>query len=115
MTIDLSKQRVFIRPGCTDLRKAAGGLAGIVEQQMRGELFSGDIYLFCNKPRTLLKALWWDRSGFWLCQKRLEQDKYPWPREQSQARELSAEEFWMLLDGIDFFGAHKTLYYKKVS
>ena len=115
MTIDLSKQRVFIRPGSTDLRKAVNGLAVIIEQQMHGQVFSGDIYLFCNKPRTLLKALWWDKSGFWLSQKRLEQEKHPWPQEQSQVRELTAEQLSMLLAGIDFFKAHKALYYKKVS
>ena len=115
MTIDISKVRIFIRPGHTDLRKAINGLAVIVEQQMEGEPFSGNVYLFCNKGKKLLKALWWDRNGFWLSQKRLEQDKFPWPETAEEARELSAEELSMLLKGIDFFKAHKTLYYKKVS
>ena len=115
MRIDLSKARVFIRPGYTDLRKAVNGLAVIIEQQMEGEVFSGNVYLFCNKDRKLLKALWWDRNGFWLSQKRLEQDKFPWPLTKEAVQELSAEQLTMLLDGIDFFKAHKTLYYKKVS
>jgi len=115
MTIDLNKVRIFIRPGITDLRKAVNGLTGIIEQQMEGEVFSGNIYLFCNKERRLLKALWWDRNGFWLSQKRLEKDKYPWPNTSEAVKELSSEELQMLLQGIDFFKAHKTLYYKKVS
>jgi len=36
-----------------------------------------DVYLFCNRGRKLLKALWWDRNGFRLSQKRLEKDKFP--------------------------------------
>ena len=115
MNIDISKVRIFIRPGSTDLRKAVNGLAVIIEQQMKGEVFSGDVYLFCNKQRKLLKALWWDKTGFWLCQKRLEQAKYPWPKTIEAVRELNKEQLIMLLDGIDFFNAHKTLYYKKVS
>jgi transposase len=115
MTLDMSKARIFIRPGSTDLRKAANGLTAMIEQQMAGEPFSGNVYLFCNHERRLLKAVWWDRNGFWLSQKRLELDKFPWPLTEEEAREISAEELTMLLSGIDFFKAHKKLYYKKVS
>jgi len=115
MNIDLNAVRIFLRPGKTDLRKAVNGLAGIIEQQMAGEPLSGNLYLFCNKERKLLKALWWDKTGFWLNQKRLEKDRYPWPDTSEAARELSKEEVQMLLAGIDFFKAHKTLHYKKVS
>jgi len=115
MTIDLNQVRIFIRPGKTDLRKAVNGLAGIIEQQMAGEVFSGNVYLFCNKDRKLLKGVWWDRNGFWLSQKRLEKDRFPWPQTNEAVQELSSEEVTMLLAGIDFFKAHKTLYYKHVS
>jgi transposase len=115
MILDLSTVRIFIRPGYTDLRKAVNGLAGIIEQQMAGEVFSGNVYLFCNRERKLLKALWWDKTGFWLSQKRLEKEKYPWPETGEAARELSVEELHMLLTGIDFFKAHKPVYYKNVS
>jgi len=71
MTFDISKARIFIRPGYTDLRKAVNGLSAMAEQQMAGEPFSGNIYLFCNRGRKLLKALWWDRNGFWLSHRTL--------------------------------------------
>ena len=115
MNIDINNVRIFIRPGYTDLRKAVNGLSVIVERQMTGEPFSGNIYLFCSRDRKLIKALWWDRTGFWLSQKRLEQDKYPWPQTNEAVQELNGEQLLMLLQGIDFFKAHKTLYYKKVS
>jgi transposase len=115
MTVDINRVRIFIRPGYTDLRKAANGLSVLVEQEMEGEPFSGNVYVFCNRERKLLKALWWDRNGFWLSQKRLEKDRFPWPEDREEARELSGEELKMLLRGIDFFRAHKDLYYKKTS
>jgi transposase len=115
MTIDFSKVRIFIRPGYTDLRKAVNGLSVIVEQEMSGEPFSGNVYLFCNLERKLIKAVWWDKTGFWLSQKRLEKEKYPWPETMEAVKELSSEELSMLLKGIDFFSAHKPLYYKNVS
>jgi transposase len=115
MTIDLQKIRIFIRPGNTDLRKAANGLTVIVEKQMTEEPFSGNVYLFCNRGRKLLKAVWWDRNGFWLSQKRLEKDRFPWPETSEAVQELSSEQITMLLQGIDFFKAHKTLCYKKTT
>ena len=115
MIFDLSKVRIFIRPGITDLRKAVNGLSAIVQEEMKHDPFSGSVYLFCNHERKLLKAIYWDRTGFWLSQKRLEKDKFPWPQDQDEAREITPEELQMLLAGIDFFKAHKEIYYKKVS
>ena len=115
MMLDLTKAKIYIRPGHTDLRKAVNGLTGIIAGQMNGEVFSGNVYLFCNRERKLLKAIYWDKTGFWLCQKRLEKDKYPWPQTSEEVQELGSEELVMLLSGIDFFKAHKELFYKKVS
>jgi transposase len=115
MIFDINKTRIFIRPGSTDLRKAVNGLAVIVEEHMSGEPFSGNVYLFCNRGRKLLKAIWWDKNGFWLSQKRLENDKYPWPQTNEEVCELTSEELAMLIRGIDFFKAHKPLNYKNVS
>ena len=114
MIFDLSKVKVFIRPGHTDLRKATNGLTVIVQEGMGQDPFSGSVYMFCNRDRTLLKAVYWDKSGFWLSQKRLEKEKFPWPGTAEAARELNVEELKMLLAGIDFFKAHKTLNYKNV-
>ena len=115
MTVDLSKVRIFIRPGSTDLRKAVHGLTALVQGNMRQDPFSGSVYLFCNRGRKLLKAVWWDRTGFWLAQKRLEKDKFPWPEYAEEVEELNGEQLEMLLTGIDFWKAHKPLQYQRVS
>jgi len=115
MIFDLNTLKIYLRPGTTDLRKAVSGLSVIVQENMKQDPFSGSVYLFCSRDRKLLKAVYWDKTGFWLSQKRLEKDKYPWPQNEEATRELTAEELQMLLTGIDFFKAHKELYYKKVS
>jgi transposase len=63
MTVDLSTARIFIRPGPTDLRKAVNGLTALVQEQMKGDPFSGSVYVFRDKGRKLLKAVWWDKKG----------------------------------------------------
>jgi transposase len=115
MTVDLSKVRTFIRPGFTDMRKAVNGLTSIIQEKMEQNPLNGSVYIFCNRERKLLKAIWWDRTGFWLCQKRLEKDRFPWPNDEKEAEELTAEQVTMLLSGIDFFKAHKAIMYQKVS
>jgi transposase len=115
MTVDLSAVKINIRPGHTDLRKAARGLTVLVQDQMKLDPFSGSVYLFCNRGRQLLKAVWWDETGFWLAQKRLEEEKFPWPENSREVEELNAEQLGMLLSGIDFWKAHKPIQYQRVS
>ena len=115
MILDITKVRIYLRPGTTDLRKAINGLSVIVQETMKQNPFSGNVYLFCNRDRRILKAIYWDRTGFWLSMKRLEEDKFPWPQDEREATELTVEELQMLLAGIDFFKAHKELFYKVVT
>ena len=114
MVIDLSNVKIFIRPGRTDLRKGVNGLASIIQDDMAQDPFSGSVYLFCNRERKLLKAVYWDKTGFWLSQKRLERDTYPWPQDEEAVLELTGEQLQMLLTGIDFFKRHKEIFYEKV-
>jgi transposase len=114
MIFDYTDYRYFIRPGKTDLRKGVNGLSLQIQNVMRNDPFSKSLFLFCNGQRKLMKIVYWDRNGFCLWQKRLEKNKFPWPETEEEAREIRFEELKMLLDGIDFFKAHKELQYSRV-
>ena len=114
MFLDWTAIRIFVRPGATDLRKQINGLAAMAQGQMAQDPFSGSLYLFCNRTHKNLKALYWDRNGFCLWHKRLERDRFPWPRNQEAAREISVDQLRMLLDGVDFWRAHRKLAYTTV-
>lgn len=108
--------RLFVRPGACDMRKQINGLAVLVEQELeRNPLEEGSLFLFCNRERRILKALYWDATGFCLWQKRLEKHRFPWPQSAEKVREISAEQLSMLLAGIDFWHAHERLSYTSVS
>jgi len=111
---DLSRVRVMIRPGTTDMRKQINGLSAMVQNAMVEQPFSGDLYLFCGRDKTILKAVYWDRNGFCLWVKRLEKGRFPWPDGEDSARQLSREELGMLLDGIDFRKKFEKLSYRSV-
>jgi len=115
MMLDVSRASIYVRPGVTDMRKAINGLAIIVSEQMAGDPLSGSLFLFCNRYRRIMKCLYWDRNGFCLWQKRLERDRFPWPQTEEAARQISSEQLQMLLDGIDFWRAHRSIEYSAVS
>jgi len=99
---DLSAVKIHVRPGKTDMRKQIDGLATLVEQGMGKGAFTGDLFLFCGRGMTMMKALYWDKNGFCLWTKRLERGTFPWPRDEADVVEWSTEELEMLLEGIDF-------------
>ncbi|MDY7544622.1 IS66 family insertion sequence element accessory protein TnpB [Glaciimonas sp. CA11.2] len=98
--------KVHVHRDAVDGRKSINGLAAIVEQALGLDPFARAVYVFCNRRRDRIKLLLWDRNGFWLMFKRLEADRFAWPREAALL-ELSVEQLHWLLDGIDLSAMHK--------
>ena len=114
MKINFDGVKIYVRPGFTDLRKGCGGLISVITNEMKLDALSESVFLFCNKNRKLIKVIFWDKTGFWLAQKRLEKATWPWPKTSEEAREITGEELEMILAGIDFWHAHEELKYNKV-
>jgi transposase len=109
---------VYLHREPVDFRKSINGLAVIVEQQMDLSPYMDAVFVFCNRRRDKLKVLYWDKTGFCLWYKRLEQDKFKWPRKLSfEVIELTAEQFDWLLRGLDILKlqAHKSRGYNELS
>lgn len=93
---------VYLHRDPIDFRAGIGALAIRVEQSMQLSPFSRAIFAFCNRRRSSMKILLWDRSGFVLILKRLEaSDKFSWPRRGEAVLEVTSEQLGWLLDGID--------------
>ncbi|TWO79175.1 IS66 family insertion sequence element accessory protein TnpB [Denitratisoma oestradiolicum] len=86
--------------GAVDGRKAINGLALLVEQALELDPFAPAMFVFSNRRRDRIKILLWDRNGFWLMIKRLEADRFKWPKEAAVV-ELTVEQLHWLLAGID--------------
>ena len=63
-----------------DFRKGLRGLAVLVESQLQRDPFVEGLFVFCNRSRTSVKLLYWERNGFCLWQKRLERDRFCCPQ-----------------------------------
>ena len=100
MLKDLSAANIFIVCGHTDMRKSIDGLAAIIGQQFKLDLFSDSLFLFCGRRRDRLKALLWEGDGFVLLYKRLEDGHFNWPRNEQEVRNLTREQFVWLMQGL---------------
>lgn len=92
---------VYVHRAVIDFRKNINGLAALVEHEMKLNPFTDACFVFSNKRRDRVKILFWQRNGFWLCQKRLEQDRFIWPRRDEAVVTLSPQQLQWLLDGFD--------------
>ena len=93
--------RVYLALGVTDMRKAINGLSILVADHLDFDVFSGHLFVFCNRARTIIKILYWDRNGFCLWQKRLEKHRFQWPESRDQVLEIGSRELTWLLEGLD--------------
>jgi transposase len=112
MFVDVAQ--IYLHRDAVDFRKSINGLQLIVEQKMTLSPFDEAIFVFCNKGRDKLKVLYWDQTGFCLWYKRLEKDKFKWPRKNTSSTfNVSSEQWNWLLSGYDInkMQGHQPLHY----
>ena len=78
------------------------------------DAFAGHLFVFSNRRRDRVKILYWDRDGFAVWAKRLEEGTYAMPlSEVNESRcEISAQELGALLSGIDLSQAKRRKRYR---
>ena len=82
--LSLDKQ-VYIVTGDTDLRRSIDGLATIVQAQLQLDPYSTSLFLFCGRRCDRIKGLLWEDDEFLLLYKRLDNGRFQWPRNETEA------------------------------
>jgi len=93
--------KVYLCTMVTDMRKSFDGLAQLVKKEMSKDVFTGELFVFFNRSKDRVKALYWDRNGYCLWAKRLENGRFRPPKAQGKAVPMSMSELSLLLEGID--------------
>ncbi|VAW74734.1 Mobile element protein [hydrothermal vent metagenome] len=108
---------VFLCRDIVDFRKGINGLTVLVEDALDLDPFSEKLFIFCNRKRNMIRILYWERNGFCLWQKRLEKQKFKWPRKgMNDTITFTGQQLNWLLDGYDVMRmqAHDELKYSTV-
>ena len=92
---------VFLHREPIDFRAGINSLVTLVEQSMQLDPFGRAVFAFHNRKRNRVKLLFYDRNGFWMMLRRLEEDHFVWPRRQQTVVKLTSEQLHWLLEGID--------------
>ena len=109
---------ILIQRDPLDFRKGRRGIAAWVQNHMEENPFDDTLFVFFNRRRDAVKCLFWDRNGFALWEKGLEEEKFKIPRGKLPEKVvLTAEQFRWLLDGFDVWKMkpHRELSYALVS
>jgi len=104
--------RVWLCTEPTDMRRSFNGLSAMVKHIMNDNPLSGHLYVFVNKKRTMIKVLFFDRNGYAIWSKRLEQGQFVINQGHEIKQKLSFAQLQCLLEGIDISNARQ---YKRFS
>jgi transposase len=108
LRIWLASEPADMRCGFDRLAELAGSITG-------EDPLSGHLFLFRGRCGDRLKILYWDRDGYALWYKRLEQGVFKLPRIEPGQRsvQLRASELAMMLDGIDLRSIQRVNRYQR--
>ena len=112
-----SELQVYLCREPVDMRKSIDGLSLLVQEALGLNPFEQAVFVFANRQRDKVKILFWERNGFVVWYKRLEQERFKWPRRlEGETIRLSGQELNWLLDGYDIqlMTLHKALHYQAV-
>jgi len=108
--------RVYLCTSPADMRKGFDTLAAMVRDHLGYDPLSGHLFLFVGRNKDRIKILYWDRDGFALWYKRLEEGTFRLPSKNAgKSVELKASELAMLLAGIDLTSIKRRKRFKRMS
>lgn len=108
-------ENLYIHRAPVDMRKSINGLTAIVQTEMKLDLRRSSLFIFCNQRRTHLKMIYFDRSGFALWLKRLEDSRFPWPTHfDEDTVKIELKDLRLLLDGVNIFTRFREVSFEHV-
>ena len=94
-----------------DVRKSFDGLSGLITNELKMPIESGDVFIFLNRRQTHIKLLQWEGDGFGMYYKRLEEGTFELPSGfmEGTHNEISSKQLSLILQGVSL----KKAFYRK--
>ena len=97
----------------TDMRKSYDGLSAVVRQALCADPLTGGLYVFVNRRRTMLKALYFDGDGYCIWSKRLERGQFQVRFDGSVKQSLTRRDWQCIIEGIDLRSVRRLKRYQQ--
>ena len=97
-----SPAQIWVAVAPVDMRRGLDGLSAIVQQSLGHSPCAGSAFIFRNRAGNRLRLLLWDGNGVWLCQRRLHQGAFVWPKVDDVVFALSQAQWQWLIAGVDW-------------
>jgi transposase len=97
-----SPDAIWLAVAPVDMRRGIDGLSMIVQEVLEHPPCSGSAFIFHNRAGNRIKVLVWDGSGVWLCQRRLHQGRFVWPKVGERCFSVTIEQWQWLVAGVDW-------------
>ena len=92
--------RILLSTQPADFRKGIDGFVALCQQALNQDPRSGVVFVFINRSKTMVRALHYDGTGFWLMTKRLSKGRFSgWPIGLTPINQLAAKQLSLLLRG----------------
>ena len=89
------------------MRKSYDGLSVLVKQKLEEDPLSGHLFVFINRKQTQMKILYFDRSGYCIWSKRLEQGQFHYRKDGNHKQPLDWARLKMIIEGLDTRSIHQ--------
>lgn len=93
--------RIWLCCNPTDMRKSYPGLSALVRQTLREDPLDGALYVFVNRRRTMLKALYFESDGYCIWSKQLERGQFQVRFDSNLKQRLQRSDWQCIIGGID--------------
>jgi len=107
MLLPETNLRIWLHTEPTDMRKSYDGLSVLVKQKLKEDPLSGHLFVFINRKQTQMKILYFDRSGYCIWSKRLEQGQFHYRKDGAHKQPLDWARLKMIIEGIDTTHIHQ--------
>lgn len=98
MILLTSNTPILLAAEPADFRCGIDGFVAICRQQLKQEPRFGILFVFINRKKTMIRALSYDGTGFWLMTKRLSKGKFSyWPTSKKAISPIQAKDLRLLL------------------
>ena len=105
--------RIYLCTVPTDMRRSFDGLSRMALEVVREDPFSGHLFVFVNRRKDRVKILYWDRDGYAIWYKRLEEGTFRFPEHEDGKVEMERSTLLLLLEGIDTESARRRRRYHR--